>query len=578
MACAPQCCATRRRWLFVIPAVSLLVCICAGLGNAQGLPGLPVPSATSLALPPGVRQEGPYLTAPVWLDGMALFRIATPATVSGDQMSVEARAQFVEAALAQLVALRGSAQNSGTLYDPKTLRVKIQPDGSQAILEAVDARHATPLPILTVTSADAKYQSEPTSKVAQQWRTTLQSALVQALDKRQPAVLARNLADLWRFAVVFVLVSLVIVATWSALRRRETALAGEVEADQRAIDEAQSQGVEQEEAAGARRRSSFMGLAMRAADPAMSLAILRATGGLLLWALVLLWFGGLVWALSLFPQTTPLGEIIFHRTSRVAFTWIGAALLVRIAAIIVGQLARSYRTHARGVRSEESARRLLRVPTVANTVVAITSFVVYFVAILTTLSLLGISAGSVLTIGGLVALALSLAAQNLVRDFLNGFLVLVEDQYVVGDYVIIGDRSGLVEHMSLRVVQLRDGAGNLVTIPHSAVTQVVNCSRNWSRVDYKIAIDPGADSARAIEILRHTIDGLAADQRWRGAIADPVEWIGIDSLSTAGIVLRASVRTAPLRQFEVRREINARMVEALRVAQIALGTKDAYAV
>jgi small conductance mechanosensitive channel len=215
---------------------------------------------------------------------------------------------------------------------------------------------------------------------------------------------------------------------------------------------------------------------------------------------------------------------------------------------------------------------------VANAVVAITSFIVYFIAILTTLSLTGISAGSVLTLGGLVALAVSLAAQNLVRDFLNGFLVLVEDQYVVGDYVMIGNRSGLVEHMSLRVVQLRDAAGNLVTIPHSLATEVVNCSRNWSRVDYRIAIDAEADSAHAVGILRDTVEALAADREWRGAISDPVEWVGIDAVSSAGIVLRASVKTAPLRQFEIRRELNARMIEALRTAGIALGSKDAYAV
>lgn len=554
----------------------LLVCTTGGTARAQGLPGVPAPSASALALPAGVRQEGLYLTAPIWLDGVALFRIATPATVTGDQMSVEARAQFIEAALAQLEALRGTQADSGTVYDPKTLRVKVQPDGPQAILLAVDAHHPNPIPILTVTSADAKYQSEPTSALAQQWQTTLQNAVVQGLVKRQPATLARNLRDLWHAAIVFALITIVLAVMLRALRKRETMLLEQVEADERAIDEAQAQR-EESEVVSASRRLRFMGLVIRAADPAMSLAIVRSTRGLMFWAIVLLWFGALVWALSLFPQTTPLGAIIFHRVTRIAFTWIAAALLVRIVAIGVGQFARSYRSHNRG-RGEENARRLVRVPTVAHTVVAIAAFVVYFVAILTTLSLMGISTGSVLTIGGLVALAISLAAQNLVRDFLNGFLVLIEDQYVVGDYVIIGSRSGIVERMSLRSAQLRDNAGNLVTIPNSLATEVVNCSRNWSRVDYRIAIDAKADSERAMDILRRTLDELAADRGWHGAITEPLEWIGIDAVSADGIVLRASVKTAPLRQFEVKREINARMVQALRHAGIALGTHDAYAV
>jgi moderate conductance mechanosensitive channel len=316
---------------------------------------------------------------------------------------------------------------------------------------------------------------------------------------------------------------------------------------------------------------------MRAADPAMRLAMLKAIQGVLIWLLVLLWFGGLVWALTLFPQTTPLGATIFRRASRIAFTWIGAVLLVRVVAIVATRVAGSYAARPDASHSDEAARQLLRVPTVVNTTISVTSVVIYFCAALFTLSLLGIPTGSVLTIGGLVALAVSLAAQNLVRDFLNGFMVLVEDQYVVGDFVIIRDRSGLVEHMTLRMVQLRDNAGNLVTIPHSVALDVVNCSRNWSRVDFRIAVDADADVDRAIEVLHRSIAELAADPRWRAAGIGP-EWIGVDAASTDGIVLRASIRTAPLRQFEVRRELAARTIEGFRRARVGLGRKDAYLV
>jgi small-conductance mechanosensitive channel len=546
-------------------------------GAAQSLPGLSLPAPSGSPLPAGVRQEGTFLTAPIRLDGVPLFRIAVSATPGGDQMSVETRVEFIEAALAELVVLRGSEPNSGTVYDPETFKVKVEPNGPQAILSAVDAKHTTPFPILTVTTTDGKYQGLPVSTLAEQWQATLQTAIVQALEKRQPAVLARNFGNLWKIGLAFGLLTIAVVAIVIALRKRSAALAEQVEADERAIDQAQSQS-EREEVANAQRRRRFLGLAVRAVDPVMSLSILRATRGVLIWGLVLLWFGGLVWALSLFPETTPLGETIFHRATRIAFTWIAAALLIRIVAIVVGHITRAYADHAKRLRTDEGARQLLRAPTIANTIVGITQFVVYFFAILASLSLLGISTASVLTLGGLVALAISLAAQNLVRDFLNGFLVLVEDQYVVGDHITVGNWSGLVEHMSLRVVQLRDNAGNLVTIPHSAATEVVNSSRLWSRVDFRIAVDAAADQNRAVEILRRTVGDLAADPKWRATVVEPVEWVGIDAVSTAGIVLRASIKTAPLRQFEIRRELNARMVGALRDAGIALGGKDAYLV
>ena len=113
--------------------------------------------------------------------------------------------------------------------------------------------------------------------------------------------------------------------------------------------------------------------------------------------------------------------------------------------------------------------------------------------------------------------------------------------------------------------------------PHSAVTQVINCSRNWSRVDFRIAIDANGDAKRAIEVLRRMVTELASDAHWRSSIVQPMEWVGIDAVSNAGIVLRASVKAAPLRQFDVKRELNARMVDALRRAGISLGSKDAYA-
>jgi small-conductance mechanosensitive channel len=120
------------------------------------------------------------------------------------------------------------------------------------------------------------------------------------------------------------------------------------------------------------------------------------------------------------------------------------------------------------------------------------------------------SVGFVVTIGGVAAIAVSLAAQNLIRDVVSGLLVLAEDQFVVGDFVTINGASGLVERLTLRIVQLRGVAGSLVTISHSASTSVV----------------------------------------------------GVDALSRDGVIIRARIRTAPLRQFALQRELNFRISRA----------------
>ena len=157
------------------------------------------------------------------------------------------------------------------------------------------------------------------------------------------------------------------------------------------------------------------------------------------------------------------------------------------------------------------------------------------------------------------------------RDFLNGFLVLFEDQYVVGDYVTINAFSGSVERLTLRMVQIRDAAGDLITVPHSSVVNVVNQSRNWSRVDYRVPVDAAADIAQAIAIVAAQIAALAAEGDWMHGISEPVEWIGIDSLSRDAVIVRASIKTAPLRQFELRRQINDRVRVAFVRAGIGLG-------
>ena len=197
----------------------------------------------------------------------------------------------------------------------------------------------------------------------------------------------------------------------------------------------------------------------------------------------------------------------------------------------------------------------------------------FFVAVLIALTQLGVPIGSVVTIGGLTAVALSLAVQNFVRDFVNGFLVLAEDQYAVGDYVTLNSNSGVVETLTLRMVQIRDAAGALVTISHSAVNIAVNHSRNWSRVDYRVSVDPGTDTAKALALVRATVEEISRDADWREAILTPVEWIGIDDMNKDSLVIRVGVKTEPLRQFECRRQINVALVPAVAPKLITLGAK-----
>jgi small-conductance mechanosensitive channel len=562
-----------RRSFLSIPLLTALLCaVCLGALRAQSLPSLPLPTivpATTLA--GGIRQDGLFNTAPISIDGVQVFRIAVPTNVGSDQISVEMRQQSIEAAIAQVLAPQTAENDSDTIYDPESLRVAVQGTGDVAQLVATDAHHTTPLSLLTVTTADAKYQKLPVSVLAEAWRAKLEAGLKAALQKRQPAAVKANVQELYRAFGSLIVVTLALWVVLWLLRKKRMELRASIAKNRRDVDAAEAQQNPEHPSATSQRRR-FVGLMIRASGPEMTLRALKALSGILGWGLALAWFLTVVWALSLFPQTTQFSHTLRRRTTWVVIIIAGAFVLVRVADLAISQFARMYGERAKASESsEERARLLLRIPTLARALAGFATMIIVFVAVLGGMGALGVTNNTVLTFGGIAALGVTFAAQNLLRDLLNGAFVLIEDQYVVGDYVIVDEWSGVVEHMSLRVVQLRDSSGSLITIPHGQVTQVVNCSRNWSRVDYRVPIDARADITVAIDVVRKTLVALAAEERYGDWMLDPVELIGVDSMSATGVVLRASIKTAPLRQFELKREINARVLKGLRDAGIALG-------
>jgi small conductance mechanosensitive channel len=409
----------------------------------------------------------------------------------------------------------------------------------------------------------------PAGALAAQWQGVLQNALAQALRKRQPAAERRNADIVLRVAVALAVASLLASALVATLRRRIGRLEEEAATHVHALQDEQSRPAP-DRADAHRRRRRFLTLALRAADPIERLAFYRALAAALLWSLLLAWLGAVMWALFLFPKTTPLAHSLLRGIAGVAAIWIVTGLLNRLLDVAIARGAKVWHA-SQAATADDRTRQILRIPTIVHALAGFKTFVLVFMAALATLSQVGFPISSVVTIGGVAALAISFAAQNFIRDFVGGFLVLFEDHYVVGDFITVNAYSGLVENLNLRMVQIRNGAGDLITIPHSAVTNVVNQSRNWSRVDYRVPVDPSADVPKAIALVRVAFEELAKDEAWREAVLDPLEWIGVDALSRDWVVIRASMKTAPLRQFELRRQLNARVRSAFAAAGIGFG-------
>jgi small-conductance mechanosensitive channel len=223
-----------------------------------------------------------------------------------------------------------------------------------------------------------------------------------------------------------------------------------------------------------------------------------------------------------------------------------------------------------------SARRAQRTRTMADVLGRLANAVIWGIAILVVLGELGINLAPLIAGAGVLGIALGFGAQSLVRDFLSGFFMLVEDQFGVGDVIDVGGAvggsgdgvSGTVEGVSLRTTRLRDVEGVVWHVPNGEIKRVGNKSQQWSRALLDIEVDRDTDVAGAIRVIKETADAMWHEEGWRDAILmEPDVW-GIEELGAQSMKLRLVVQTIPLEQWRVARELRARIKAALDEAGI----------
>jgi moderate conductance mechanosensitive channel len=253
---------------------------------------------------------------------------------------------------------------------------------------------------------------------------------------------------------------------------------------------------------------------------------------------------------------------------RLAAILLIALLLVRVLRIVTRRLiaAAGTQSAARVARMREQQTQ-----TLAGILYSGGTAIIGIVAVLTALPEFGFNITPVAAAAGLASLAIGFGAQHIVRDFINGFFTVLEDQYVVGDLVRIGDVVGRVEHLTLRRTVLRDPQGAVVTIPNGEITKVANLSRDWGQLflDATIAIDQPLDEA--LNALEDVATEFRGDSSWSPMLLDGPRVLGVESLAPNGTIVRLQVRTAPTRQDDVARELRRRIQIELAGRGIQLG-------
>jgi len=255
----------------------------------------------------------------------------------------------------------------------------------------------------------------------------------------------------------------------------------------------------------------------------------------------------------------------------IVFKWTDFAVArgIRIAAILVialilNRLLRMLTRRLIPAPGSESTGRIARmreqhVKTLAGLLYSAGTAIIIVGAILTALPEFGFNVTPIAAAAGLASLAVGFGAQHLVRDLINGFFIIIEDQFAVGESIKIGTVIGRVEHLTLRRTVVRDLQGAVVSIPNGEISQVANLSRDWGQVfvDISIPIESSADSALAA--LERVCAELRADVSWSPVLVDGPRALGVETLGPAGATLRLQLRTVPGRQDDAARELRRRI-------------------
>jgi len=231
-----------------------------------------------------------------------------------------------------------------------------------------------------------------------------------------------------------------------------------------------------------------------------------------------------------------------------------ALLLNRFLRVMTNLMIKRAATQTRTAQVREQQTR-----TLAGVLYGAGSKIVWVVALLTVLPRIGVNPFPALTLAGLASVAIGFGAQNLVRDLITGFYIILEDQYVVGDTIQIGDTTGRVEHLTLRRTVVRDARGALVTIANGEIRAVGNLSRDWSQAFVDVSLAPEAPLERTLQAVETAAAELRGDPAWSLALVDGPRILGIQGYDPSASTVRLQLRTAPTRQDEVSRELRRRI-------------------
>ncbi len=236
-------------------------------------------------------------------------------------------------------------------------------------------------------------------------------------------------------------------------------------------------------------------------------------------------------------------------------------VLIVIVTLIVMKVVRvvSSRLSALFLKKEEDEESRKRAQTLSSVIRNLLNVVILVLALMTILGQLGIEIGPLLAAAGIIGLAIGFAGQSLVKDVINGFFILLWDQIRVGDVVQVAGQGGLVEKINLKMTVLRDLAGSVHFIPNGNIDVVTNMTKDYSRYVFEIGVAYREDVNEVMEVIKEVDKEIRKDPEYKDDILEPLEIFGLDKFADSAIIIKARIKTKPIKQWRIGREFNRRL-------------------
>ncbi len=221
-------------------------------------------------------------------------------------------------------------------------------------------------------------------------------------------------------------------------------------------------------------------------------------------------------------------------------------------------------------QDQESGTAAKRAATLTGILRTIALSAIWAIIIIESLQLVGLDIAPILAGAGILGLAVGFGAQNLVRDLISGFFIILEDQVRLGDVAVINGTGGAVETITFRTISLRDFSGVVHIFPNGGITTLSNMTKDWSAFVLDMGVAYREDTDRVVEVMRSVGEELRHDQALGALIIEPIEIVGVENFADSAVTIRARIKTKPAEQWKVGREYRRRLKKAFDAQRIEI--------